>query len=425
MSAYTVIAPHLPLALALVALLAFSGFFSASETAFFSLSRSATSEMARGTKRERTVAHVLEDPRMLLVTILFGNLLVNTAATSVVTALAIGTFGERGVGISFAVMTVVILLVGEISPKSLVLKNPRRFAVAAAPALRFLMLVSSPVRIVLGAIADFTVERSRRLLGERGERYGARELAAAVEMGHRDGLFGEFEKEVLTNLFLISETTAREIVTPRHEIFALDVDTPLGEAVVRVRAHGFSRVPLYEGTRDTIVGVLHAKDLLRRSRDDRVGLRDLLRPATFVPESRRIRDLFQDLVTAHRHMVLVVDEHGTVMGLLTREDILEEIFGEIRNPREPRVEEYHRLGENRIVVEGTVGLREVNAVLAARFAAADVETIAGFLIERIGRIPRDGESFTIDGFRFLVLSAESMRVNKLKIERVDEEEEGA
>ena len=424
MSAYTVIAPHLPLALALVALLAFSGFFSASETAFFSLSRSATSEMARGTKRERTVAHVLEDPRMLLVTILFGNLLVNTAATSVVTALAIGIFGERGVGISFAVMTVVILLVGEISPKSLVLKNPRRFAVSAAPALRFLMIVSSPVRIVLGAIADFTVERSRRLLGERGERYGARELAAAVEMGHRDGLFGEFEKEVLTNLFLISETTAREIVTPRHEIFALDVDTPLGEAVVQVRAHGFSRVPLYEGTRDTIVGVLHAKDLLRRSRDDRVGLRDLLRPATFVPESRRIRDLFQDLVTAHRHMVLVVDEHGTVMGLLTREDILEEIFGEIRNPREPRVEEYHRLGENRIVVEGTVGLREVNAVLAARFAAADVETIAGFLIERIGRIPRDGESFTIDGFRFLVLSAEPMRVNKLKIERVDEEEEG-
>ena len=422
MSGYTVIAEHAPLFLAVVVLLAFSAFFSASETALFSLSRSTASDMARGTKRERMVARILDDPRMLLVTILFGNLLVNISATSAVTALAIGIFGERGVGISIVVMTVVILLVGEISPKSLALKNARSFSVGAAPFLRALMLVLTPVRIVLGAVADLMVEQSRRLLGERGERYGAHELATAVEMGHREGLFGEFEKEVLTNLFLFSETTAREIVTPRHEVFALDVDTPLVEAVVRVRSGGFSRVPLFEGTSDTIVGILFAKDLLRFARGDRVVLRDIMHPATFVPEGKRIRDLFGELITLHQHMVIVVNEHGSVTGLLTREDILEEIIGEIRNPREPRVEEYHRLGEDRIVVEGTVSLKEVNGILAAELESADAETIAGYLIEKIGRIPRDGESFTIEGLRFLVLSAEPVRVNKLKIERVVEGE---
>jgi putative hemolysin len=423
MNETNVIVQHLPLALAVLGLLIFSAFFSASETAFFSLSRSATIAMGRGTRRERMASRLLVDPRMLLVTILFGNLLVNISATSAVTALAIRLFGEAGVALAVVFMTVVVVLVGEIVPKSLALKNARSAAVAAAPLLELLMIVFTPIRLVLGAIADGTVEASRKLIGEHGESYGARELATAVEMGHREGLFGEFERDVLTNLFLFSETTAREIVTPRHEVFALDVETPLAEAVVKVRSRGHSRVPLYEGSSDNIVGILFAKDLLRVSRDDRVSIRDISHPATFVPEGKRIRDLFGELIAGHRHMVVVVDEHGSYTGLLTREDILEEIFGEIRNPREPRVEEYHRLGENRIVVEGSVSLRDVSEALGTRLESAEVETVAGYLIERLGRIPRDGESFTIEGLRFLVLSAEPVRVNKLKIERIVEGDE--
>ncbi len=424
MNETTLIVQHLPLALAVLGLLLFSAYFSASETAFFSLSRSAVVAMGRGTRRERIAGRLLVDPRMLLVTILFGNLLVNISATSAVTALAIRLFGEAGVVVAVAIMTVLIVLFGEIVPKSLALKSAPSVAVAAAPLLEFLMIVFTPIRVVLGAIADGTVEASRKLLGERGESYGAHELATAVEMGHREGLFGEFERDVLTNLFLFTETTAREIVTPRHEVFALDVETPLAEAVVKVRSRGHSRVPLYEGSSDRIVGILFAKDLLRVLRDDRVALRDIMHPAAFVPEGKRIRDLFGELIAGHRHLVVVVDEHGSYTGLLTREDILEEIFGEIRNPREPRVEEYHRLGENRIVVEGSVSLRDVNEALGTRLESAEVETAAGYLVERIGRIPRDGESFTIDGVRFLVLSSEPVRVNKLKIERIVEGEKG-
>jgi CBS domain containing-hemolysin-like protein len=417
------IGEHLPLILSIVVLLLFSSFFSASETAYFSISRSAAAALERGRGRERMAARMLRDPRMLLVTILFGNLLVNIAATSAVTALAISLYGDRGIGIAVAVMTVLILIFGEISPKSLAIKRAESFAVFAAPIIRALMVVFTPVRVALGAIADWTVEGSRRLLGESRAAYGARELAAAVELGHRDGLFGEFEKEVLTNIFLFSEVTAREVQTPRHEVFALDVSTPLNEAIARVKARGFSRVPLYAGTADTIVGVLFAKDLLRFSRDDRIRLADILRRPAFVPESKRIRDLFGELIMSHQHLFVVVDEHGSYTGILTLEDILERIFGEIRNRREPRVADYHRLDANRIVVDGTMSLREAGEILGAPFGSWEVETIAGYLIERIGKIPREGEAFTIDGVRFLVLSAEPVRVNKLKLERLADGEE--
>ncbi|MDD4856957.1 MAG: hemolysin family protein [Candidatus Krumholzibacteria bacterium] len=412
---------HLPLIVLLAVLLSFSSFFSASETAFFSISRSAAVEMEHGGRRERLAARILRDPRMLLVTILFGNLLVNIYATSAVTALAIELYGDKGVGIAVAVMTVLILFIGEISPKSLALKRSSSFAALAAPLLWVLMIVFAPVRILLGAIADYTVEKSRKVLGDSRETYGASELAAAVEIGHRDGLFGEFEKEVLTNLFLFTEITAREIQTPRLDVFALDVDTPLNQAIAQVKARGFSRVPLFSGTGDTIVGILYSKDLLRFSRDDRIGLADIYRPAVFVPESKKIRDLFGELIASHQHLVVVVDEHGTYTGILALEDILEEIFGEIRNRREPRVEEYHRLDENRIVADGTMNLRDVNDILGTRLESSDVETIAGYLVEKIGRIPREGESFALDGLRLLVLSATRVRVNKLKLERLPEE----
>ena len=139
-----------------------------------------------------------------------------------------------------------------------------------------------------------------------------------------------------------------------------------------------------------------------------------------MPGSKRIRDLFGELITSHQHLVVVVDEHGSYTGILTLEDILEEIFGEIRDRREPRVEEYHRLDKDRVVVEGAMSLRDAGEILGASLESEDVETIAGYLIERIGKIPREGEAFTIDGLRFLVLSAELVRVNKIKIERLPE-----
>ncbi len=412
------ISENLPQVIVVVLLLAFSAFFSGSETALFSLSRSAVAAMKKGGRREGMVASMLEKPRMLLVTILFGNLLVNIANTSVVTVLAIKLFGEKGVGYSMITMTCLILIFGEITPKSLALKHARSLSVAIAPLLRFFMIIFYPIRTVLGWIADFAVEKSRALFGERSEEYGSFELATAVEMGHSSGLFDEFEREVLTNLFLFAETTVKEIFRPRGEVFSLDVETSLQEAVIQVRSRGYSRIPLYEASPDRIVGILLAKEMLRYSRDERIELRDIMREVIFVPESKLIRDLLGELISAGQHVVIVIDEHGSYTGMVTLEDILEEIFGEIRDRREPFVKEYNITSENRIVVEGTMRLEDINSIFGTELDSEEVETAAGYLTEMIGKIPREGETFVLGNLRFLVISADRTRVNKIGIERI-------
>ncbi|MBN1886174.1 MAG: HlyC/CorC family transporter [Candidatus Krumholzibacteriota bacterium] len=414
--------PRLSLLLLVVVLLFLSAFFSGVETAFFSLSRFAVVEMEKEEGRKRLVSRLLAEPRKLLVTILFGNLLVNIASTSAVTAFAISAFGEKGLGIAMVFMTVLILIFGEIGPKSVSMRHARTIAVSSAPVMRGLMVLFTPVRVVLGAVADLAVSRSRVLLGERQLEMEGRELATAVEIGHRQGLLDEFEHEILRNLFLSTETTLREIQTPRVEVFTLDVETPLNEAIIQVRERGFSRVPVHEGESDNIVGILMARDLLSYGRDERVHLREAMREPLFAPGSKKTRELFGELISARRHMVIVVDEYGAFDGIVTLEDILEEIFGEIRDRREPDVPEYIMIDREHMIAEGAMRLEDVNDILGTALDSRDVETVGGYLLEEIGRIPREGESFDIAGLRFLVLSAEKTRVCKIKIERGERKE---
>ncbi len=398
-------------------LLVFSAFFSGSETAFFSLTRSAIHALKEKGARGQFVADLLERPRALLVTILFGNLLVNIASTSIVTAIAVRLLGGRGIGVAVLIMTFLILIFGEILPKSVALRYSSSFAIASAPVFRVLMIVFYPFREILGKIADYMVNRSREFFGDMETRHDAVELATAVETAYKDGIFDEFEKEILTNLLLFTETTVREILVPRGDVFMLDVETPFKEAVKLVKENGFSRVPVFENTRDNIIGILLAKDMLKYSRMERVSLRNIIRPPIFVPDTKNIKDLFGELINARQHLVIVIDEHGAFEGIITIEDILEEIFGEIRDRREPNVEEYMIVDEDHIVVEGDMRIEDFNKVFETDFESEEAETIAGFLIERVGEIPKEGFSFEIDGYRFLVISATKTKVEKLKIER--------
>jgi putative hemolysin len=312
---------------------------------------------------------------------------------------------------------------GEILPKSVAIKRANSISSVVASPIRFLMYLFYPVTAVLGSIADSSVEICRKLFGETREKYASKELATAVEMGYKDGLFDDFEKDILINLFLLAETDVREILTPRVEVFALDVETPFQEAVARVRGMGFTRVPLFEGDPEKIVGILHTKDMLRYSRNERITLSELVRPVTFVPETKPIRDLLGELASAHRHVVIVVDEHGSYEGIVTLEDILEEIFGEIRDRREPRIAEYNLIDEDHIVVDGTLDLEELNDVFGTELESREVETVGGYLCDLTGRIPVGGESFILGDLRYLVLSAGRTRVEKIKIERLGQEDD--
>jgi putative hemolysin len=408
---------NLILGVSVIILLLLSAFFSGSETALFSLSRSSISGMIDGGVRRRRVSELLEKPRKLLVTILFGNLLVHIASTSAVTALAIELFGERGLGYSMVVMTFLILIFGEITPKSLALRHGPTLAPKIAGPLKLLMWLFWPVRVILGRIADSTVDGSKRMFGESHERYESSELATAVEMGHIDGVFDEFEKNILVNFFHFTKRSLNEILTPRVEVFSLDADTGLQDAIIQVRAKGYSRIPLFEDSAENIVGILNARDMLGRDRDEKIAVRELMRPVTFVPETKRVRDLLGEFLSTRERVAIAVDEHGSFEGIVTLEDILEDIFGEIRDRLEPRVDEFNLLDNDRIVVEGSMKLEDLNDRFGTILDSPQVETVGGYLIEYAGRIPREGEVFRIGELRFLVLSAEPVRVNKVKIER--------
>lgn len=417
------ISEFIPLIISIIILLFLSAFFSGSETALFSLSRSALSFMERGGKRERRVAAILGKPRMLLVTILFGNLLVNIANTSVVTALAISLFGESGVAYAMILMTFLILIFGEITPKSIALHHSTGMAPLVVSPLRFFMILFTPVRLLLGFIADLTVDLGRRMFGEHRESYASSELETAVEMGHIDGLFDEFEKEILINLFRFTETEVHEIQTPRVEVFTLDPATSLQDAIIQVRGRGFTRIPLLDQENHRIEGILHARDMLAHPRDERITVADIMRSVKYVPETKKIRDLLGELIAASEHVAISVDEHGSFEGLITLEDILEEIVGEIRDRLEPKVDEFTLLDKDQIVVEGTMRLEDLGRKFGVELDSDEVETVAGYLIEAIGRIPRDGEVVELDRLRWLILSSEPTRINKIKIERSMGEEE--
>lgn len=401
----------------ILVLLLFSAFFSGTETAFFSLSRTKIEAITGRGKRGRVVSNLLDEPRPLLVTILLGNLLVNIASTSIVTAIAVEIMGGKGIGAAVLLMTFLILVFGEIIPKSFALKHAVPFALFTAPVIRVLMMLFYPFRAILTRIAEYTVGRSAELFGDVRRGYEARELATAVESAHEEGIFDDFEKEILTNLLLFTETRVREILVPRVDVFMLGVDTPFKEAVDEVKRMGFSRVPVYEGSKDNVIGVLLAKDLLKYSRLEKVDLREIITEAIFVPETKRIKDLLGELITRHQHLVIVVNEHGSFEGIVTLEDILEEIFGKIRDRKEPNVEGFVLIDSDHIVVEGDMRLEDLNRAFGSSFNSEEAETIAGFLIEHIGRIPEEGESFEIGDYRFLVISATKTRVEKLKVER--------
>jgi len=403
----------------IIVLLLFSAFFSGSETAFFSLSSFSLGTSMKGGRNRGLIKSLLQNPRSLLVTILFGNMLVNIASTSIVTAFAIRMYGDKGIGFAVVLMTFSILLFGEILPKSIALKSSVTIAAVSAPVMRFLMTFFMPFRVILTVLADYTVEKSKDLFGDVSTKYRVEELATAVEAAHTEGVFGEFEKEVLVNLLLFTETTVKEILVPRVDVFMLEVNTPFSEALIEVKNHGFSRVPVYEGSRDNIVGILLAKDMLKFSKLEKVEIRSIIKEPVFVPESKKVRELFGELTAKHQHIVIVVDEHGAFEGIVTLEDLLEEIFGEIRDRREPSAKEYLVIDHDHFVVEGTMHIEDVNRLIGADFESKEVETIAGFMIERLGRIPGEGESFEIDGFRFLVVLADETHIEKLRIERID------
>jgi len=403
----------------LLILLALSAFFSGSEAALYSLTRPQVRSLEERSRAGRVAGKLLKTPRKLLVTILIGNLVVNIFTTSAATAIMLEAFGQKGVGYAFLVMSALIITFGEIIPKVIALRWANRVAVLSIIPLRIFHALFAPLRVPLSWISDGVIASLRRKLGQPKRQLAWDELITAVQIGRKSGAVELFEYEVLSNVLAFREKITKEIMTPSIEVVSQPVTAGRSELLQTFLDGGLSRVPIHGETHDDIIGILHIKDVIDpEAAGDEQGLRALLREPFFIPETAPISALYKELQARKSHVAVVIDEYASFVGIATIEDILEELVGEIRDARDPKVEPFMRIDENRIVVPGTMEIDDFNDAFRTRIQDDEHETIAGYVTGFAGKIPREGEVFEEGGLRFYIISAQPNRIRKLRVERL-------
>jgi CBS domain containing-hemolysin-like protein len=404
---------------ALVCLVFLSGFFSGSETALVSVNRIRLKKLAEeGDANAVVVEGLLEHPNKLLATILVGNNLVNISAAAIATSLAIDFFGSRGVGIATGVMTFLVLVFGEITPKGYAIRNAERISLRIAKPMELLVRVLYPVVRILTAITKPLI---RRFGGDvRFTPYVTEdEIKMLVEVGEREGVIEKGEKEMIHGVFEFGETEAKEVMVPRIDMKCLSVDDSIEKAVEFVKATGHSRFPVYEKNIDNIVGILNSKDLFGRR--SKASLRELIRPAYYVPESKKLDEILREMQERKTQMAIVVDEYGGTAGLVTLEDILEEIVGEILDEYDTEEPGVQIIEEGVALVDAKTSIDDLNDALDIDLPEEEFETVGGLIFNVLGRIPSPGDKVKINGNTMIVEKMRGRRIAKIRVIKAPKE----
>jgi putative hemolysin len=398
----------------LVICLLLSGFFSSSETALFSISKIKALHIAKdGSKTGQLIMKMKTDSHTLLTTILIGNNLVNIGASALATSLAMSQFKSNAVGITTGIMTLLILIFGEIFPKSFANHNNLLVARGVIFPLYWLSKLFWPLIFVLNFIP--------RLHGSNDNSHDAvteDELMTMVEVVEEDGEIKEAEKEYITNIFEFDDTSCSEIMTPRADMFVIDVSDGLD--IQETLKTGFSRIPVIEDSKDNVIGILHVKDLfasfqrLSISKEETTAsldVRKIMKKPYFIPESKKLDSLLQEFKIKKSHMAVVVDEHGGVAGIVTLEDVVEEIIGEIVDETDRMVPDIVRLKGNKWLVAGKTDIYTLNKEIGLSLSeSSNYDTFSGFFLEEIERIPKPGESIKIERWTITVKDMDGNRI---------------
>jgi CBS domain containing-hemolysin-like protein len=401
--------------LVLIVLLLLSGFFSSAETALFSISRA----KARHIAKEKGFANALikrmkDDPHRLLSTILIGNNLVNVGAAALATSIMIELVASNAVGIATGVMTALILVFGEIIPKSIATRNNVLIARLVILPLYWLSILSSPVIYLLNFIPRLTrkVQRKSRVTEE--------ELMTFVEVVEEEGGIEEVEKELIHNIFEFDDTSASEIMTPRADMFVINVDDDLN--VEEIICSGYSRIPVIAEDIDHVIGILNIKDLFMHqvTSAQQTDVRGVMSEPYFVPENKKLDHLLHEFKRRKQHLAIVVDEHGGVSGLITLEDALEEIVGEIVDETD-RVEPHIvKLKQNEWRVLGKSEIDDVNEKLQMDIPdTKEYDTFSGYVLDQIGRIPQEKEDITLGDYIVTVNQMDGTRIKEYIVKKTE------
>jgi CBS domain containing-hemolysin-like protein len=402
--------------LLLVVLLFFSGLFSGAETALFSISRTKALHLAKGTqKTNQLIKKLKDDPPRLLNTMLVGNTIANIAAAAIATKIALDIFPNHAIGLATGAMTLLVLIFGQVFPKSLATRNNILIARLTIYPIYLFSLLFYPIVLLLNVIPAISgrIQRTPSVTEE--------ELMTFVEVVREGGEINEEEQQLIHNIFEFDDTNASEIMTPRADMFVIEADDPLN--LKAITDSGFTRIPVIEGTIDNVVGILNVKDLLTfLSENQRLpNARQLMRPPYFVPEHKKLDSLMSQFKKRKTHMAIVVDEHGGVSGLITLEDAIEELVGEIRDETDKEERLIVKKKANEWIVLGKTEIEEVNDVIGMNIPDTDeFDTFSGYILEHIGRIPSVNEQFTIGDFEVVVRSMEGNRIKEYVVRQLSE-----
>ena len=407
--------------LLLVVLIMLSGFFSASETALTSF-RSIHLEKfedGKNAKKVELLKKWLKNPNEMLTGLLVGNNIVNILASSIATVVTINIMGgtsSSSVAVATVGMTIIILIFGEITPKIIAKNQSVKIAGVVVSIIYYFAWVLKPIIKILMMISKFIGRLMGIELHDEGLMITEEDIISFVNVGEAEGIIEEEEKEMIHSIVGFGETTAKEVMTPRTSMFALEGEDTLDDVWDEIIENGFSRIPVYEDTIDNIIGVLYVKDILSVIKNGKtdVPVKNFVRPGYFVPETKSIIEILQEFRSMKVHIALVLDEYGGIVGLVT----IEEITGEIRDEYDTEEEELiHKIDDNTYEVDGMIDIETLDKELSIGLPESeDYESLGGLIITQIGRVAVVGDEFMLNDVRLKVLEVDKMRVSKVLIE---------
>ncbi|MBQ4529183.1 MAG: HlyC/CorC family transporter [Lachnospiraceae bacterium] len=418
--------------LILVILLGLSGFFSSAETALITVNRIRIKNLAEeGNKRAGTLLKVIDDSGKMLSAILIGNNIVNLSASSLATLLATRLFGSKGVGIATGILTVLILVFGEITPKTLATTSAEKLALAYAGMIHSLMIILTPVIFIINKLSRGFLFLLRVDPDAKTDVMTENELRTIVDVSHEDGVIESEERQMIYNVFDFGDSLAKDIMIPRVDMIFAHIDATRDELIDIFKKEKFTRLPVYEESTDDVIGILNMKDLLLYDRDAHFSVRDILREAYFTYEYKKTSELMIEMRKDSNNLAIVLDEYGATAGLITLEDLLEEIVGEIRDEYDEDEKDLIRsLSEREYLVEGSMKLDDVNDALGLNLDSEDYDSVGGLIIELLDRLPEEHESVeTEDGIILEVEKIDKNRIDTVHLtvpaKQEEEEEESA
>lgn len=407
-------------------LLVLSAFFSGSETALTATSRARMHKLeGDGDKRAARVNALIRDRERLIGAILLGNNLVNILASALATTLFLGLFGASGVAWATIVMTLLVVIFSEVAPKTAAIARPDSIAMFVAPILRWIVLAFTPLTYVL----QLVVRAALTLIGLRLSKNdhifsAADELRGAVELHHEEGALKKGVRDLFRGALDLDEIRVDEIMVHRIAIDMLDIDEKPASLIAQALKSGHTRLPLYKDSSENIVGILHAKDLLSALWEadgdaSKIKIADLARPPYFAPETTTLAEQLDNFKRRHEHFALVVDEYGSIMGLVTLEDIIEEIVGEIEDEHDSPVQGVRPQADGSINVDGLVTIRDLNRAMDWSLPDEEAVTIAGLVIHEAQSIPDVGQTFSFHGYRFRILRRRRNQITAIKVTPIE------